>query len=247
MADGSVKIDITGDDSDIKKKIDDTEEGLGGLGEKQKETQKETEKTTNKYKELTEAIDKQAKELGDLKGEYTQAIINFGKGSAEAKELEEKMSSLNSELTKNKEAYSKAAGEAGKLASALDDNEESFGAADVAIGTFIANGLTALVSKAGEALASLAALADETREYREDMAKLDTAFTDAGHSTETAQTAYDSFYRILGESDRTVEAVNHLAELTSSEEELAQWSTIAAGVTAKFGDSLPIEGLTEAA
>lgn len=52
---------------------------------------------------------------------------------------------------------------------------------------------------------------------------------------------------ILGESDRSVEAVNHLAELTNNEQELAEWSTIAAGVTAKFGDSLPIEGLTEAA
>ena len=40
MADGSVKIDITADDSDVKKKIDDTEESLGGLGDKQKETQK---------------------------------------------------------------------------------------------------------------------------------------------------------------------------------------------------------------
>lgn len=79
------------------------------------------------------------------------------------------------------------------------------------------------------------------------MAKLDTAFTEAGHSTETAQQAYDSFYRILGESDRSVEAINHLAELTKNEQELSQWSTIAAGVTAKFGDSLPIEGLTEAA
>lgn len=51
----------------------------------------------------------------------------------------------------------------------------------------------------------------------------------------------------MGESDRSVEAVNHLAELTKNEEELAKWSDIAAGVTAKFGDSLPIEGLTEAA
>ena len=90
MADGKVKIDIVGDDSDIKKKIDDTEEGLGGLGDKQKETQKETEQTTSKFEELAQAIDKQTKELSDLKGEYTQAIVNFGKGSAEAKALEKK-------------------------------------------------------------------------------------------------------------------------------------------------------------
>lgn len=44
-----------------------------------------------------------------------------------------------------------------------------------------------------------------------------------------------------------MEAVNHIAELTDSTEDLTKWQTIAAGVTARFGDSLPIEGLTEAA
>lgn len=247
MADGSVKIDITADDSDVKKKIDDTEESLGGLGDKQKETQKETEKTTSKFKELAETIDKQSEELRELKGDYAEAIINFGKGSAEAKELEGKMSSLNTELSKNKEMYSKAANEAEKLASALDENEKSFGTAEVAIGSFVGNALSNLANKLVETVGNIAALADETREYREDMAKLDSAFTSAGHSTETAQKAYDGFYKILGESDRTVEAVNHLAEMTKNEEELAQWTTICAGVTARFGDSLPIEGLTEAA
>ena len=245
--DGSVKIGIGADDSELKEKIDETEETLKGLGDEQKKTQKETEQTTSKFQELAETIDKQSKELSDLKGEYTQAIINFGKGSAEAKELEGKMSSLNTELSKNKEMYSKAANEAGKLASSLDENEKSFGTAEVAIGSFIGNSLSNLGSKIMETVGNIAALADETREYREDMAKLDSAFTSAGHSTETAQKAYDGFYKILGESDRTVEAVNHLAEMTQNEKELADWTTICAGVTARFGDSLPIEGLTEAA
>lgn len=133
------------------------------------------------------------------------------------------------------------------LGSAADDAGKGLDTADIAAGALVANGLSALVGKLGEAVSSLVGLADETREYREDMAKLDSAFTTAGHSTETASKAYDGFYKILGESDRTVEAVNHLAEFTTNEKELAQWSTIAAGVTAKFGDSLPIEGLTEAA
>ena len=124
---------------------------------------------------------------------------------------------------------------------------DKLGAVDVAAGNFIAGALQGLISGIGDAVGSLLELSESTREYREDMAKLDTAFTTAGHSTETAAGLYEDFYAILGESDRSVEAVNHLAELTKSEEDLAKWSTIAAGVTAKFGDSLPIEGLTEAA
>ena len=144
----------------------------------------------------------------------------------------------------------KAEDAADKLEDLGDSAEKSgkgFKVADVAIGNFISDGVQNLIGKVGEAISSLIALADETREYREDMAKLEAGFKSAGHSTETAKKAYDGFYKILGESDRSVEAVNHLAELTQNTEEVAKWSDIAAGVTAKFGDSLPIEGLTEAA
>lgn len=157
----------------------------------------------------------------------------------------------DSDIKKKLDDIGDKAEETGEKLEDLGDSSEKSGKgfkiAETAIGNFIANGVTALVGKIGEAISSLVALADETREYREDMAKLDAAFTSAGHSTEEAQKAYDGFYKILGESDRSVEAVNHLAELTDSTEDLTKWQTIAAGVTAKFGDSLPIEGLTEAA
>ena len=157
----------------------------------------------------------------------------------------------DSGLEKDLKDVEKSAEKAGdgleELGNGAKEAEKGLDAVDVAAGNFIADGLRNLVASVGEAVASLVALADETREYREDMAKLDAAFKTAGHTTDTAGKAYEDFYAILGESDRSVEAVNHLAELTKNEQEVAKWSTIAAGVTAKFGDSLPIEGLTEAA
>lgn len=134
-----------------------------------------------------------------------------------------------------------------KLGDSGDKSSKGLGLLDIAAGNLVSGGISALLSGIGNAISSLASLAEETREYREDMAKLDTAFKTQNHSVEAGQAAYEDFYAILGESDRSVEAVNHLAELTNNTEELSKWSTIAAGVTAKFGDSLPIEGLTEAA
>lgn len=157
----------------------------------------------------------------------------------------------DSEVKEKLDGVEDAADDTGKSLEDLGDSAKEtgkdFGTTEVAIGSLVANGLTSLINKLGETVSNLFALADSTREYREDMAKLDSAFSTAGHSSEAANKAYSDFYKILGESDRSVEAVNHLAELTKNEEELAQWSTICAGVTAKFGDSLPIEGLTEAA
>jgi phage-related minor tail protein len=133
-----------------------------------------------------------------------------------------------------------------KMGDGAKDAEKGLDAVDVAAGNLVSDGLSNLLGSLKDMAVEMVALADETREYREDMAKLNTAFKDGGSSTETAKSVYKDFYKILGESDRSIEAANHLAELTKNEKELSQWGTIAAGVTAKFGDSLPIEGLTEA-
>ena len=88
---------------------------------------------------------------------------------------------------------------------------------------------------------------ESTEEYRTNMAKLETAFTEAGHTAETASQMYTSFFGFLGDEGQATEAAAHLAQLTDNQQALSEWTTIAAGVYATFGDSLPIENLTEAA
>lgn len=95
--------------------------------------------------------------------------------------------------------------------------------------------------------AALLALGASTKEYRENQAKLNSAFDAASASAGTAKTVYNDLYRVLGEDDQAVEAANHLAKLTTNQSELSEWTKICQGVYATFGDSLPIENLTEAA
>ena len=95
--------------------------------------------------------------------------------------------------------------------------------------------------------AAMVEIADSTREYRTEMGKLEAAFRNAGHSAENAQETYRALQSVLGETDTSVEAANHLAKLVSTEQDLQIWTDICTGVFATFGDSLPIEGLTEAA
>lgn len=156
-------------------------------------------------------------------------------------------SDAEKELKEVKESADEAADGLEEVGDAGEEAGKGLDAADAAAGAFVAGALAALIAGIGAAVGALLELADATREYREDMAKLETAFTTQGFSVEAASASYEDFYAILGESDRSVEAVNHLAELVNNEQELAKWSDICAGVTAKFGDSLPIEGLTEAA
>lgn len=97
------------------------------------------------------------------------------------------------------------------------------------------------------AATALFALTASTKDYRVAQAKLITAFETAGSSAKQAKQTYNDLYRVLGDSDVAVEAANHLSQLTTNQQDLSEWTNICKGVYATFGDSLPIEGLTEAA
>ena len=113
-----------------------------------------------------------------------------------------------------------------------------------------ATSLTGILT-AGVALGAIAgigaSIANNTKQYREEQSKLNSAFQAAGANAEVAAQAYNGLFRFLGQSDRAVEAANHIAKITTNTQNLAEWTTIAQGIYATFGDSLPIEGLTEAA
>lgn len=129
-----------------------------------------------------------------------------------------------------------------QVADAKKNVDADFKAAGQSIKTGLTIGAGAIVA-AGAALLSLSSA---TEEYRNNQAKLTTAFEAAGSTAETAKETYNDLYRVLGDGGQATEAANHLAKLTTNEKELEQWTTICQGVYATFGDSLPIEGLTEA-
>lgn len=102
------------------------------------------------------------------------------------------------------------------------------------------------VFAAGTALGGAWVAAIEgSREYRTEMGKLDTAFQTNGHSSEAAKRTYQELQSVLGDTDVSVEAANHLAVMTDNEKDLQTWTDICTGVFATFGDSLPIESLAE--
>lgn len=118
-------------------------------------------------------------------------------------------------------------------------NIESFG--DKMKGVLAGISVAALAASIGE-------LVSTTNEFQEDMGKLSVAAQQNSVSADEANKAYRDMVGILGETDQSVEAVNHLFALCGDNTQaLSDWTNIASGVYATFGDSLPLEGLTEAA
>lgn len=120
-----------------------------------------------------------------------------------------------------------------------------------AIGTSIGNGLKSAATVGVAAVASIATalvgVSAATAEYRENQAKLVTAFETAGASAEVAKGTYNDLYRVMGDDGAATEAAQQLALLTNNEKALSEWTTICQGAYATFGSTLPIENLAEAA
>lgn len=224
--------------------------------------QESEEGVSAKIKSLNEVTDIQKEKVSALTRQYEKLIKDgLDPASDQAVQLRTKLNNEEAALKKNEaelerltksleemKTSSKDAGdgieETGKSA---EHSSEGFTIARGAIANLIADGLKSMVSACSEAVSSLMSLSAETQEYREDIGKLETAFQASGKSAESASKTYKALYMVLGEEDRSVEAANHLAKLVENEEDLEKWTNICTGVWGTFGDSLPIEGLTEAA
>lgn len=214
----------------LSEAISATREKLAALKEAEKQVQEQFARGEisgdqyRKFQRELAATEAKLKEYEDSAKETDEALKNLAKGTKTAEQRTRELSERS-----------------GVAAKDLDNLKEK--ASDAA-----SKGLKVVTAAAAAAVAALTAASEATREYRTNMAKLDVAFTDNGHGAAEAQEAYQELVGVLGESDQAVEAANHLAKLTDNAKDLATWTgDILPGVFATFGDSLPIEGLTEAA
>lgn len=243
-------------DSELKKtasEFEDNADSQEALTKQNEILNKEIEQQEKKLTEVKKALEYSKKEYGDsaTQTQKWQRVLNntetdLNKLRSQVKKNENAINSMDSSVEKADDSID----ELGDSADATADKTEklSKAASGVKTGfTAAAAGVGAVIGAVAGGVSAINNIAEETREYREDMGKLKTAFETAGISQEAATDTYKEFFSILGEEDRSVEAVNHLAKLTTSQKDLEKWTDICAGVWGTFGDSLPIEGLTEAA
>lgn len=92
---------------------------------------------------------------------------------------------------------------------------------------------------------ALLALVPATAEYRQQQAQLISAFETVGGSAETAKNTFNDLYRVLGDAGTATEASQQLANITTSEKELEEYTKICQGVYAKWGSAIDSAGFAE--
>ena len=149
---------------------------------------------------------------------------------------------LGTIIIENQQANEALEETADKASNTGKETESTFSKISTAAGGFVKAIVGAGAAIGGAWLAAI----EGSREYRTEMGKLEGAFQTAGHSSEVAKKTYSDLNAVLGDTGQAVEASQHLAVLAKNEKDLSTWTDICTGVYATFGESLPIEGLTEA-
>lgn len=197
--------------------------------------------------DFTDECEKNNVKLGDV-GE------NLDKAGDEADSFADKSKKSGKEVKEageNSEKAGKKAKESGDKAREGGNGWEKFGSLAASAGKIAVAGIATVTKTAvevgGAAGTAFLATAEGTRELRTSMSALETTFQNANLGAENAKKTYGELYSILGDEGKASEAATHIAQLVDTETELATWTNICTGVYSKFQDSLPIEGLAEAA
>ena len=226
---------------------------LDATAKKLEAVERENKEAASSFGQLADKIEEQETELDALKKSYANVVIAQGKGSKEAKELSKQIETLSGELSDNKKKLKDAEDAADDLDKTLDDLGDSakdagegFTITKGAISGFIANGLSSIVSAAGNAIQSIASLADETREYRTELAKIQTVANDTGASTDYIKNKWLDMGAVLGDEGAVAEGLNNLmtAGFTTQQQMDAITSHLE-GAAIKWKDTLKFEGLSD--
>ena len=211
-----------------------------------------TEALEAKQRILQDTYDQQKEKVRALSQMLEKQVEKFGEDSAAADKYRQQLNYAQAELNKTgksldavNDALADQSKETGRAAKALEVLKTAGQGAGKGL-ELGAKGIAAAGAAAAAAVGALLKIEEETAEYRENQAKLNTAFEAAGMAAGTASTAYNEMYKVLGDSDTATESAQLLAQLATGEEDVAKWADISAGVVGSFGDALPINSLIEA-
>lgn len=224
-----------------------------------------TELLEEKQKLLTDAVGNTCDALEQLKDVQDQITEKYASGKigqrayldfrAEVAKTEHQLRELYAESQKVERSLQGAGDEARDTAGDLDSlgggaknaAGELDGMDDMLAGLIKGGKIAAVTGLVAGAASKIGEIVEETQEYREEMAKLDIAYESANLSAEAAEAAYGKLYRVLGETDQSVEASQQIALLANNTKDVTRWASLAPGLIARMGDALQPETFYEGA
>lgn len=198
-----------------------------------------TDGLTAKITQLNKVLQAEKMKLDDMRKRYDELKKAGKENSKEAQNL-----AIN--INKQTATVKDAEGQIKHYEQSLKD----LGDTSSSVGGKIAKGLGGVLAGIGAtavgAVGGFLALGESTREYRQGLNQLETAFGRVGFSAEDTYNAFNYFGSVLGDTRKAQETMLVLGQLVESEKELESWTDTLTGVFATYGEAIPLESMSEA-
>lgn len=248
---------LTAKNKVLKKQYDEQSDKLKLLSDQiKKQTDyleaqaKEIQQLTNEYGENSSQVQKAEKAYANTESTISKLKTAFNETTAYANKLSSEISDNDAKL----DELSKGAGEAStqiekigdssqktgdklnKTKSEIEDFKESFNLHEAAeqVSEF-ASGMVESIKGAVE----------ESKEYLKIMGSLEVSSSHLNYTTEETKQTYKQLIGVLGDTQSAATTTANLQAIGLEQSQLTQITKGAIGAWARYGDSIPIDGLAE--
>ena len=230
------------------------------LTKKDEILRKEIDQQEEKVRALTQAVEDSKKVNGDASAATDRYRQQLNKAKTD-------LIDLNDELSANERYLDEARTSADKCAKSIDeygkqvkeaakatDDFNGAGGGKGGIGDLIGQlGSLKKMLVGGAVVAGLKAasdaiigIVDETEEYRKIMGTLEASSQAAGYTAEQTAESYEYLYGVLGDTQTAATTVANLQAIGLAQGDLRGMIDSVIGAWATYGDSIPIDSLSEA-
>lgn len=201
---------------------------------------KSEESLTAQTKVLSQQIQVQQQRIEKLSQGLSESAKQFGETDSHTLKWKQSVNEATAELNRMKSQLS-------GLENSVDDVGDAMGDAGNSTSSFgSVLGAGALIEGAKAIAGAFGDIIESTKEYRKIMASLETSSQAAGYTTEQTTETFRQLYGVLGDDQTAATATANLQAVGLSQEQLTGLTDAAIGAWARYGDSIPIDSLSEA-
>ena len=201
------------------------------------------DKASARLNELGEALSRAQQEFGQNSAQAARAQNAYNNQVRTVSELSRQINDANTDLNRFQRELRDTGDAADDMGRELRDSADKAGGFGSTLkNAIVGGGISGAVQRL---IGNITQLIDETTEYRKIMGTLEVSSQAAGYTTEQTTQTFQRLYGVLGDDQTAATATANLQALGLSQTQLTQLTDGAIGAWARYGDSIPIDGLAE--
>lgn len=241
----------------IQAQITRTTNKLEKLKEEQNKLANAGEIDSSAYKKIQQQVEATEEKLEDLNNKANDTFEAFGRpiSTSQYNAIQREIIATNADIKKMRDEAKKTDNalkgidekpieEVAKAADEAESSLKDAGQEASNFGDYLKAG--AIVEGSKAIISGMKDIADESREYMKIMGSLEISSQAAGYTAEQTASSYETLVGVLGDSQTAATTTANLQALGLSQSDLTQLINGTIGAWAAYGDSIPIDSLSEA-